>query len=260
MYLLELLASPEAWIALITLAALEIVLGIDNIIFLTILVGRVPPEKRDMARRLGLGLAMVTRIALLISLAWLAKLTDALFVVMGNEISWRDIILGVGGLFLIAKSTTEVHSSLEGAEGDAPAATVGQAAFISILVQIAVIDIVFSLDSVITAVGMVDDIPVMVAAIVIAVGVMLFAAKSIGEFVDEHPTIKILALSFLILIGTALVAESLEFHIPKAYIYFAMFFSVTVEMLNIRMRKRLAGGKVSKPVELRDGLLSPDDK
>lgn len=149
MYLLELLASPEAWIALITLAALEIVLGIDNIIFLTILVGRVPPEKRDMARRLGLGLAMVTRIALLISLAWLAKLTDALFVVMGNEISWRDIILGVGGLFLIAKSTTEVHSSLEGAEGDAPAATVGQAAFISILVQIAVIDIVLDRKSVV---------------------------------------------------------------------------------------------------------------
>ena len=260
MYLMELLTSPEAWIALVTLAALEIVLGIDNIIFLTILVGRVPPEKRQMARTLGLGLAMLTRIALLVSLAWLAKLTDPLFAVLGNEISWRDIILGVGGMFLIAKSTMEVHSSLEGAEGQTPAESVGQAAFISILVQIAVIDIVFSLDSVITAVGMVDDIPVMVTAIMIAVGVMMFAAKSIGDFVDEHPTIKVLALSFLILIGTALVAESLEFHIPKAYIYFAMFFSVTVEMLNIRMRKRMAGGAVGKPVDLREGLLHPDDK
>jgi predicted tellurium resistance membrane protein TerC len=258
--MLELLSSPEAWIALVTLASLEIVLGIDNIIFLTILVGRVPPEKRQMARTLGLGLAMLTRIALLVSLAWLAKLTSPLFAVLGNEISWRDLILGVGGLFLIAKSTMEVHSSLEGAEGHGPSVSAGQAAFISILVQIAVIDIVFSLDSVITAVGMVKDIPVMVAAIMIAVGVMMFAAKSIGDFVDEHPTIKILALSFLILIGTALVAESLEFHIPKAYIYFAMFFSVTVEMLNIRMRKKLTGGKVSKPVDLRDGLLSPDDK
>jgi predicted tellurium resistance membrane protein TerC len=259
-YALELLTSPEAWVALVTLAALEIVLGIDNIIFLTILVGRVPPQKREQARVMGLGLAMLTRIMLLVSLAWLAKLTDALFVVLGNEISWRDIILGVGGLFLIAKSTMEVHSSLEGEDQQLPATASGQAAFISILVQIAVIDIVFSLDSVITAVGMAKDIPVMVAAIMIAVGVMMFAAKSIGDFVDQHPTIKVLALSFLILIGTALVAESLDFHIPKAYIYFAMFFSVTVEMLNIRMRKRLAGGTVSKPVDLRDGLLYPDDK
>lgn len=253
--MLELLTSPEAWIALVTLAALEIVLGIDNIIFLTILVGRVPPEKRQLARTLGLGLAMGTRILLLISLAFLAKLTTTLFTILGNDISWRDIILGVGGLFLIAKSTMEIDSSLEGAEGghQEPSA-VGQAAFVSILVQIALIDIVFSLDSVITAVGMVDDIPVMVAAIVIAVGVMMFAAKPIGDFVDRHPTIKILALSFLILIGTALVAESLDFHIPKAYMYFAMFFSVMVEMLNIRLRKKLD----TKPVDLREGTMYPD--
>lgn len=254
--MIELLTSPEAWIALVTLAALEIVLGIDNIIFLTILVGRVPAEKRQLARTLGLGLAMGTRILLLISLAFLAKLTTPLFTVLGNEISWRDIILGVGGLFLIAKSTLEVHTSLEGAEGHGPQPSTSQAAFISILVQIAVIDIVFSLDSVITAVGMVDDIPVMVAAIMIAVGVMMFAAKPIGDFVEEHPTIKILALSFLVLIGTALVAESLDFHIPKGYIYFAMFFSVVVEMLNIRLRKKLS--PVAPPVKLRDGTLSPD--
>lgn len=254
--MLELLTSPEAWIALVTLAALEIVLGIDNIIFLTILVGRVPPEKRQLARTLGLGLAMGTRILLLISLAFLAKLTTPLFSLWGNEISWRDLILGLGGLFLIAKSTMEIDSSLEGDEGHPEPQAVGQAAFLSILVQIAVIDIVFSLDSVITAVGMVKDIPVMVAAIVIAVGVMMFAAKSIGDFVDRHPTIKILALSFLILIGTALIAESLEFHIPKAYIYFAMFFSVVVEMLNIRMRRRM----VSPPVDLREGTLYPDVK
>jgi len=259
MYLLELLTSPEAWIALVTLASLEIVLGIDNIIFLTILVGRVPPEKREQARIMGLALAMLTRIALLVSLAFLAKLTTPVFTVLNNEFSWRDIILGVGGLFLIAKSTMEVHSSLEGEEGHAPAMSGSQAAFVSILVQIAVIDIVFSLDSVITAVGMAKDIPVMVAAIMVAVGVMMFAAKSIGDFVDLHPTIKVLALSFLILIGTALVAESLDFHIPKAYIYFAMFFSVTVEMLNIRMRKKLADSKASKPVDLREGLLSPKD-
>jgi len=259
--MLALLTSPEAWLALITLASLEIVLGIDNIIFLTILVGRVPPERRHQARIMGLALAMMTRILLLVSLVLLAKLTDTLFVVMGNEISWRDLILGLGGLFLIAKSTLEVHSSLEGEEGHTTPTATSQAAFVSVLVQIAVIDIVFSLDSVITAVGMAKDIPVMVAAIIMSVGVMMFAAKSIGDFVDQHPTIKVLALSFLVLIGTALVAESLDFHIPKAYIYFAMFFSVTVEMLNIRMRKKISGSITSgKPVDLRDGLLSPGDK
>jgi len=252
--MLHLLTSPEAWIALVTLASLEIVLGIDNIIFLTILVGRVPPERRHSARILGLALAMMTRIMLLVSLALMARMTSTLFTIGGNAISWRDLILGSGGLFLIAKSTMEVHSSLEGEEGHEVHHATGQAAFISILIQIALIDIVFSLDSVITAVGMAKDIPVMVAAIVVAVGVMMFAAKAIGEFVDEHPTIKILALSFLIMIGMALVGESLDFHIPKAYIYFAMFFSVAVEMLNIRMRRKMA----SRPIRLRDGLMSPD--
>lgn len=251
----QLLTSPEAWIALFTLASLEIVLGIDNIIFLTILVGRVPPERRHSARIMGLALAMLTRILLLVSLALLSRLTATLFTLVGNEISWRDLILGLGGLFLIAKSTMEVHSSLEGEEGHDVQHASGQAAFVSVLVQIAIIDIVFSLDSVITAVGMAKDIPVMVAAIMIAVGVMMFAAKPIGDFVDEHPTVKILALSFLILIGTALIGESLDFHIPKAYIYFAMFFSVVVEMLNIRMRRKLA----SRPVQLRDGIMYPDD-
>jgi predicted tellurium resistance membrane protein TerC len=247
--MLELLTSPEAWLAFITLASLEIVLGIDNIIFISILVARVAPEKRALARTLGLGLAMVTRILLLLSLTWLMGLTEPLFTVLGNEISWRDIILGGGGLFLIAKSTMEIHHSLEGEEEKPTTAQGKQAAFFSILIQIAIIDIVFSLDSVITAVGMVQDIPIMIAAIVASVGVMLFAAGPIGNFVDRHPTVKMLALSFLILIGVALIGESLEFHIPKAYIYFAMAFSVVVEMLNIRLRD-----KTSKPVELRKDL------
>ena len=251
----HLLTSPEAWLALITLAALEIVLGIDNIIFLTILVGRVPPERRQQARTLGLALAMLTRIMLLVSLALMSRMTAALFTIFGNEISWRDLILGLGGLFLIAKSTMEVHSSLEGEEGHEVHHNTSRVAFVSVLVQIAVIDIVFSLDSVITAVGMARDIPVMVAAIMVAVGVMMFAAKSIGDFVDEHPTIKILALSFLILIGTALIGESLDFHIPKAYIYFAMFFSVVVEMLNIRLRRKLD----ARPLRLRDGVMYPEE-
>lgn len=254
LFMLELLVSPEAWIALFTLAALEIVLGIDNIIFISILVSRVPEEKRQLARVLGLGLAMATRILLLFSLAFLASLTEPLFTVLGNEISWRDLVLGLGGLFLLAKSTMEIHSSLEGPEEKPRDPAAAQAAFMMILVQIALIDIIFSLDSVITAVGMVDEVEIMAAAIIIAVGVMMFAAKPIGDFVDEHPTIKMLALSFLILIGTMLVAESVDFHIPKAYIYFAMFFSVSVEMLNIRLRKKLD----SRPVDLREGTMFPD--
>lgn len=251
--MLELLTSPEAWLAFVTLASLEIVLGIDNIIFISILVGRVPPEKRALARNLGLGLAMLTRILLLLSLTWLMGLTDTLFSILGKDFSWRDIILGGGGLFLLAKSTLEIHHSLEGEEQQSTSAKAGQAAFFSILIQIAVIDIVFSLDSVITAIGMVKDIPIMVAAIIASVGVMLFAAGPISDFVDRHPTIKMLALSFLILIGVALIGESLEFHIPKGYIYFAMAFSVIVEMLNIQLRKRS-----SPPVDLRDGPLRPD--
>ena len=248
---MEWLASPEAWIALATLTALEIVLGIDNIIFISILVGRLPPERRDLARRLGLGLAMGTRILLLFSLVWMMRLVEPLFSVAGHDISGRDLILFFGGLFLLWKSVHEIHNSLEGADDQPSMKVAATASFGAILVQIAIIDIVFSLDSVITAVGMVDHLAVMVLAIMIAVGVMMWAAKPIGDFVDRHPTIKMLALSFLILVGMALIGESLEFHIPKGYIYFAMAFSVAVEMLNIRLRnKRLAAEpvKLHKPI------------
>ena len=234
---MEWITDPQAWIALATLTALEIVLGIDNIIFISILVGRLPEQRRNLARRLGLGLAMGTRIVLLLSLAWIMTLTAPLFTVTRWEISGRDLILLLGGLFLLWKSVHEIHNSLEGEEEDEHGSVV-QATFGAVLVQIAILDIVFSLDSVITAVGMADDIPVMVIAVVLAVGVMMFAARPIGEFVDRHPTIKMLALSFLILVGFALVAEGLHFHVPKGYIYFAMAFSVTVEMLNLRVRAR----------------------
>ncbi len=241
------LASPEAWIALGTLTALEIVLGIDNIIFISILVGRLPERQRALARNLGLGLAMIARLGLLFSIAWVMGLTEPLFSVLGQEISGRDLILVGGGLFLLAKSTHEIHNSLEGPEGghgSVAVATMG-----SVLVQIAVLDIVFSLDSVITAVGLADHVSIMAIAIVAAVGVMLLAAGAIGEFVDQHPTIKILALSFLILVGVTLIAEGFEVHVPKGYVYFAMAFSVAVEMLNIRMRKRRAEAVVlHKPI------------
>ncbi|MGY0196137.1 TerC family protein [Leptothrix sp. BB-4] len=241
-------ADPNAWIALATLTALEIVLGIDNIIFISILVGRLPEAQRDRARRLGLSLAMGSRIALLMSLAWIMRLTNPLFTVMGNEISGRDLILLGGGLFLLWKSVHEIHASLEGGhgEGDGEARTPAVATFSGVLVQIAIIDIVFSLDSVITAVGLADQISVMVLAILISVAVMMFAAKSIGEFVDRHPTIKMLALSFLVLVGVTLIAEGLDTHVPKGYIYFAMAFSVIVEMINIRLRSRMS----PKPVTL----------
>jgi predicted tellurium resistance membrane protein TerC len=245
---MELLTDPQVWIALATLTALEIVLGVDNIIFISILVGRLPEHQRNRARIIGLGLAMGTRILLLLSLAWIMTLTDPLFTVSSFEVSGRDIILIGGGLFLLWKSVHEIHNSLEGVEEGHHAAV--QAGFGAVLIQIAVIDIVFSLDSVITAVGMVDEVPVMVAAIVLAVLVMMFAAKSIGEFVDRHPTIKMLALSFLIMVGMALVAEGFGFHVPKGYIYFAMAFSVAVEMLNLRMRKRMA--LRLEPVRLRN--------
>ncbi len=234
------LADPNAWIALATLTALEIVLGIDNIIFISILVGRLPEAQRDRARRLGLALAMGSRIALLLSLAWIMRLTAPLFTVMGNEISGRDLILLGGGLFLLWKSVHEIHGSLEGGHEESQAVGAAQATFAGVLVQIAVIDIVFSLDSVITAVGLADQISVMVLAILISVGVMMFAAKPIGEFVDRHPTIKMLALSFLVLVGVTLIAEGLDTHVPKGYIYFAMAFSVIVEMINIRLRSRMA--------------------
>jgi predicted tellurium resistance membrane protein TerC len=235
--MMDWLASPEAWLALFTLTALEIVLGIDNIIFISILVGRVAEHQRQTARVLGLGLAMFTRIALLLSLAWIARMTTPLFSVLGEEISGRDITLIAGGLFLMAKSVSEIHGSVEGKSEERTPGT-AFASLPAVLVQIAIIDIVFSLDSVITAVGMTTIIPVMVIAIVISVAIMMFAAKPIGDFVDAHPTIKMLALSFLILVGVALIGEGLELHIPKGYIYFAMAFSLLVELLNIRLRKK----------------------
>jgi predicted tellurium resistance membrane protein TerC len=234
----ELLADPQAWIAFFTLTALELVLGIDNIIFISILVDRLPPEKREFTRRIGLFLAMFMRIALLLTLAWLVGLTAPLFSVFGEEISGRDLILIAGGLFLIWKATGEIHGLVQGEEhgpGRKMAAT-----FAGILAQIAVIDLVFSLDSIITAVGMVDEIEVMIAAVVASVLLMMVAAGPIGRFVSAHPTVKTLALSFLIMVGMALVADGLDFHVPKGYIYFAMAFSIAVEMLNLRMRRNVA--------------------
>jgi len=233
------IADPEIWIALATLTFLEIVLGVDNIIFISILVGRLPAAQRQRARTLGLAFAMLTRIGLLLSLTWLMTLTQPLFTLIGREISGRDLILIAGGLFLLWKSVHEIHSALEGdEEGARPgAATAG---FAGIIVQIGILDIVFSLDSVITAVGMVDIVGVMILAIVIAIGVMMFAAKPVGDFVERHPTVKMLALSFLTLVGVALIAEGWHYHIPKGYIYFAMAFSVGVEMLNLRLRAKRA--------------------
>jgi predicted tellurium resistance membrane protein TerC len=232
----EWLTSPEAWVALGTLTALEIVLGIDNIIFISILVGRLPESQRAFARRTGLGLAMITRLALLFSITWVMRLTEPWITILEHEISGRDVILIGGGLFLVAKATHEIHNSLEGIEDTGRLKLVTTLGMV--LAQIMVLDIVFSLDSVITAVGLVNEISIMVIAIVLAVLVMLVAAKSIGDFVDAHPTIKILALSFLILVGVTLMVEGFGVHVPKGYIYFAMAFSVTVEMLNLRMRKK----------------------
>ena len=230
----EWLASPEAWVALATLTVLEVVLGVDNVIFISILAGKLPKADQARARRIGLMLAMVMRILLLFSLAWIVKLTNPLFSVMGFEFSGRDLILLGGGLFLIAKATHEIHDKLEGEDGHGSARVA--ASFASVLVQIMLLDIVFSLDSVITAVGMADDLPVMIAAVVIAVAVMMVSAGAISSFVDRHPTVKILALSFLILIGVSLTAEGFHHHIPKGYIYFSMAFSVFVEMINLRIR------------------------
>ncbi|MDP3583426.1 MAG: TerC family protein [Ignavibacteria bacterium] len=236
--------SPELWIALLTLTALEIVLGIDNIIFISILAGKLPQAQQKNARLTGLALAMLTRIGLLFSLSWIMKLTQPMFTIISQEISGRDIILIVGGLFLLAKSTHEIHSKLEGDEG-ASSKRVGPS-FIGVIIQIALLDIVFSLDSVITAIGMVSNLAIMIAAVVIAVIFMMFFSGSISSFVEKHPTIKILALSFLLLIGVTLIAEGFDQHISKGYIYFAMAFSVFVEMLNLRMR-----GK-SSPIKLRE--------
>jgi predicted tellurium resistance membrane protein TerC len=239
---MEWLTDPQAWIALATLTALEIVLGIDNIIFISILSSKLPAEQQERARITGLGLAMFTRVALLFSLTWLMGLTAPLFSVLGREVSGRDMILIAGGLFLLAKSTMEIHDKLEGAE--AHGAVKAAASFGAIIFQILLLDIVFSLDSIITAIGMANQLAVMVAAVVIAVGFMMLFAGKISAFVDEHPTIKMLALSFLILIGVALIGDGLDMHIPKGYIYFAMAFSVGVEMLNMKMRAK------GKPVKL----------
>ena len=242
------LTDPQIWIALVTLTALEIVLGIDNIIFISILAGKLPENQQDRARKIGLSLAMLIRIGLLFSLAWVIGLTAPLITVFGWHLSGRDIILLLGGLFLLGKSTYEIHEKLEGEAGHASGKV--KASFSSVIIQILLLDIVFSLDSVITAVGMVEQVPVMIAAVVIAVGIMLWSAASVSRFVEEHPTVKMLALSFLLLIGFSLVAEGLELHIPKGYIYFAMGFSVLVEMLNLRLR-----GKKAKPVELRQAYV-----
>jgi predicted tellurium resistance membrane protein TerC len=237
------ITNPESWIALLTLTSLEVVLGIDNVIFISILAGKLPPAQQNRARQIGLSLAMFVRIALLFSLSWVIGLTEPLFAPFGHEVSGRDLILLGGGLLLIGKATYEIHERLEGAEGHASAKVT--ASFTSVIIQILLLDIVFSLDSVITAVGMVDELPIMIAAVIIAVVIMLVSAKSVSEFVERHPTVKMLALSFLLLIGFSLVVEGLHQHIPKGYIYFAMGFSVFVEMLNLRLR-----GK-AKPVELR---------
>src|SRR5215210_4006286 len=243
---MEWIADPHAWVALATLAALEIVLGVDNIIFISILVGRLPEAQRKRARTLGLMLAAVTRIALLLSIAWVMSLTDPWFTILDKDFSGRDIILLGGGLFLLWKSVHEIHGSLEGEEDEATAASAAAASFTAVIGQIAIIDIVFSLDSVITAVGLVDEVEIMIVAILLAVGVMLFAAGMVSRFVEAHPTIKMLALSFLVLVGVALVAEGWGFHIPKGYIYFSMAFAIGVEMLNMRMRR-----KTKEPVHLR---------
>ena len=249
--MIEWLSNPEIWIALLTLTTLEIVLGVDNIIFISILASKLPKEQQARARQVGLLLAMVMRVLLLFSIAWIVKLTAPWFTVFGQEISGRDLILLLGGLFLLAKATHEIHDKLEGEEGHASAKVA--ASFMSVIVQIMLLDIVFSIDSVITAIGMADDLAVMVTAVIVAVGVMMFSAGAISRFVDTHPTVKILALSFLILIGVSLTAEAFDHHIPKGYIYFAMAFSVFVEMINLRVRSK------GTPVHLHQAYVKADE-
>jgi predicted tellurium resistance membrane protein TerC len=250
--MLELLSDPQIWLAFLTLTALELVLGIDNIIFISILVDKLPPHQRETARKIGLFGAMFMRIGLLMILAWIVGLKATLFTVFGQPFSGRDIVLLLGGLFLIWKSVGEIHESMEGAHESQR--NIVHASFVSIIVQIMLIDIVFSLDSIITAVGMVDQVAVMVAAVVTSVGLMMVFARPIGQFVSTHPTIKMLALSFLVAIGVVLIAESFGTHVPKGYIYSAMLFSVIVEMLNLRMRKRS-----SRPVDIIASIAAPDE-
>lgn len=250
--MIELLLTPEIWIAFFTLTALELVLGIDNIIFIAILVDKLPRARQEFARRLGLFLAMFMRIGLLLLLSWIVGLTEPILTVLGKAISGRDLILIGGGLFLIWKSTGEVHQLLEGEEGEESRKVASS--FAGVIAQIMVIDLVFSLDSIITAVGMVSEVTVMIAAVVASVGLMMLFAGSIGRFVSDHPTIKMLALSFLVVVGVVLIADGCGNHVPKGYIYFAMAFSIAVEMLNIRMRKKSA-----KPVELREPYIRDAD-
>jgi len=239
------LASPDTWVALLTLTALEIVLGVDNIIFIAILASRLPVSQQQKGRNLGLAMAMITRIGLLFSISFIMRLTQPFVTIMERGISGRDVILIGGGLFLLAKSTLEIHESLEGEKSHIKKKSGKTVSFMAVIIQIMILDIVFSLDSVITAVGLADQLTIMVTAIIISVVVMIFLAKSISDFVESHPTIKILALSFLMLVGLSLMGEGLHFHIPKGYIYFAMAFSVFVEMLNMKLRKRV------EPVKLR---------
>ncbi|HKU91151.1 MAG TPA: TerC family protein [Steroidobacteraceae bacterium] len=245
--LLAILSDPQLWIAFFTLTALELVLGIDNIIFISILVDKLPPAERETARRIGLFLAMFMRVGLLLTLSWLVGLTEPMFSITGTEISGRDLILILGGLFLVWKSTKEIHQLTEGEEGHASGKV--KASFAAIIVQVIIIDMVFSLDSIITAVGMVDEVAVMIAAVVVSVGLMMLFARGIGNFVSSHPSIKMLALSFLLVVGVMLIAEGFDHKVPKGYIYFAMAFSVAVEMLNIRMRKKKAA---VAPVDLHE--------
>ena len=238
-------ADPQLWIGFLTLTLLEVVLGIDNVVFISILAGKLPPEQQERARRLGLSLALITRILLLLAISWIAGLTKPLFEILDHPVAGRDLILGIGGLFLIAKSTHEIHDKLEGEEGHASKRVAPS--FVSVIIQILLLDVVFSLDSVITAVGMVNEIPVMIAAVVIALGFMLVFSGYISAFIERHPTLKMLALSFLILIGVTLVAESFHQKISKGYIYFAMAFSVGVEILNIKLRKKAAPVHLHQP-------------
>jgi predicted tellurium resistance membrane protein TerC len=254
---MEWISDPQIWIAFLTLTALEIVLGIDNVVFISILAGKLPVNQQARARQVGLGLAMLMRIGLLFSISWLVSLTDSLFEVFTNEISGRDLILLGGGLFLIAKSTFEIHERLEGEGASAAAKSVSS--FTGVIIQILLLDMVFSLDSVITAVGLVDELGVMVAAVVVAVGVMLLSAGLISRFVHEHPTVKMLALSFLLLIGFSLVAEGLDVHIPKGYIYFAMGFSIFVEAINLRVRSGVRK-RNEPPVELRESYIREEGR
>lgn len=247
------LADPQGWIAFITLLGLEIVLGVDNVVFISILAGKLPPKEQPKARYVGLGLAMFMRIALLLSLSWVIRLTAPLFSIFGNEISGRDLILIIGGLFLLAKATHEIHQKLEGEEGHS-STRVGPS-FTSVIIQVLLLDLVFSLDSVITAVGMVNDVSIMISAVVMAVAFMMLFAAPISNFVQRHPTFKMLALSFLLLIGFTLIGEGWGLHIPKGYVYVAMAFSVFVEVLNLKLRKSSA-----QPVKLHEPYVGPPEK